>query len=149
MNFKHGQKYPRPDLSEMNKLQRDWKFKISTARTLNGFFRQYGWTKDSFFATMISVAPLEYSMQVDVPHSEYGPVSYFMPLAMREWLKEKGLRYIYCGGGSWGDGYTNGITNATSSYVISNIEKEDSTAFQIIFPKCVVHLNESHDFSMI
>lgn len=85
-----------------------------------------------------------YSMQISVPHSEYGPCSYFMPKLMDDWLKKYSLQGSYCGSNSWGDGYTNGVTNKESSYIVHNVELEDSIAFQIMFPKCRLHVSKEY-----
>lgn len=147
--MKHGQKYPRPSLSEMNKLQLNWKYQPSTARTLNGFFRQYGWTTDSFYAAMNDAAPIVYSFQVDVPHSEYGECDWFMPKVLQDWLMDRGLQGHYGSGSSWGNGYTNGVTNRESMYSVKHAQETDALAFQIQFPKCKVHEFKSHDWSKV
>lgn len=148
--MKSGQQYPSPSLSEMNKLQQSWKFHPSTARTLNGFFRQYGWTRDSFYTAMDAAAAVVYSFQVNVPHSVYGKCDYFIPEILRKWIVEHDINYYsYCGGSSGGDGYTNGVTNRESVYSIRNTQETDALAFQIQFPKCKVHEFKSYDYSKI
>lgn len=87
------------------------------------------------------------TMQVSVPHSEYGPCTYFMPKQLDDWLKQYNLQGSYCGGSSWGNGYTNGITNKESTYMVYNINPGDAIAFQIMFPKCRIHVSELHEYS--
>lgn len=80
-------------------------------------------------------------MQIDVPHCEYGKCEYNLPEIIREWLFSLGLTYQYCSTGSWGSGYyDDGRSNAESHYLIGNIQREDSMAFQLRFPECKVHL---------
>jgi hypothetical protein len=81
-------------------------------------------------------------MQINVPHSEYGECSYFMPVDMQKWLVERNLMGHYCGSVSSGDGYTSGVTNRESSYTVKGIKKEDGLVFKIMFPKCKVHIFE-------
>jgi hypothetical protein len=80
------------------------------------------------------------SMQVTVPHSEYGACQYFMPTILREWIVAHGLDNRYVGGGSWGDGYTNGVTNCESVYLVEDINETDAIAFKLQFPKCRVFM---------
>jgi hypothetical protein len=89
----------------------------------------------------------KYSIQINVPHSEYGACDYFMPKVLADWLKEYGLKYSYAGGGSWGDGYTNGITNKESTYIVRNAKEEDGLAFKINFPKCHVFISEQYEYA--
>jgi len=86
-----------------------------------------------------------YSMQIDVPHSVYGLCDYFLPKKIEDWLTKHGLNYSHSGVSSWGDGYTNGISNNESHYVIRYMEKEDGSAFQIMFPDCKVHIFEYYE----
>lgn len=89
-----------------------------------------------------------FSMQLDVPHSKYGNGDYFIYEPMCEWLRNHDIRsWSYCGGGSWGNGYTNGITNQESVYMVYNIREDDATAFQIQFPHCKVHLSKQYDYA--
>jgi hypothetical protein len=86
-----------------------------------------------------------HTMQVSVPHSEYAPCEYFMPKELADWLDQYGLRGSYCGGSSWGNGYTDaGVTNRESTYMVHNIKPEDAIAFQIMFPKCRLHVTGPH-----
>ena len=87
-------------------------------------------------------------MQVNVPHSEYGPCEYFMPKILRDWVHvQNKFPYHYSGGTSGGDGYTNGVINRESIYVVNNIQEEDATVFQILFPKCKVHLCKQYEYT--
>ena len=89
-----------------------------------------------------------FSMQVNVPHSEYGPCEYFMPGILRDWVcGEYRLIYEYCGETSSGDGFTNGITNKESRYMVKNIQEADATAFQIMFPRCKVYLCKQYEYT--
>lgn len=86
----------------------------------------------------------KFNMQIDVPHSEYGNATYIA------WLEEHGISdYAYCGAASSGNGYTNGISNRESVYMVYNIQDVDACAFQIQFPHCKVHLCEQFDFSRV
>jgi hypothetical protein len=82
------------------------------------------------------------SMQIHVPHSEYGECDYFMPYILQYWLVGIGLRGKYCGSRSGGSGYTNGISNVEYTYMVYNVQKEDATAFKIMFPECKIHISE-------
>ena len=83
---------------------------------------------------------MNHYMQIDVPHSEYGEGTYFIGDVLQRWLRERGLKWAYCGCSSWGDGYTNGVTNRESTYMIRDMEREDGLAFKIMFPKCRVYI---------
>ena len=90
----------------------------------------------------------KFNMQVNVPHLEYGNDNYFMPSILIEWLRRNGIvDYDYCGGGYTGYGYTNGVTNWESVYMVNDIQEEDATAFRIQFPKCKVYLFNQYDYS--
>jgi hypothetical protein len=87
--------------------------------------------------------PYSYSMQLRVPHSIYGPCTYFIPKPLLEWLAENNMKeWGYCGGESWGDGFTNGVNNQTSTYMVYNIQPEDATAFKIHFPNVKIYIAE-------
>lgn len=86
----------------------------------------------------MKIDPHLFSMQITVPHSEYGECQYFMPTILRDWIVAHGLDNQYCGGGSWGDGFTNGITNRTSVYMVRDVQEVDGVAFKLLFPKCDV-----------
>lgn len=92
--------------------------------------------------------PMEgvYSFQIDVPHRYYGECDYFIPEEMQTWLKTNNLHYSYCGGGSWGDGYTDGITNKESCYIVRDASEQDGLAFQIQFPFCKTHISQQYDY---
>jgi hypothetical protein len=94
----------------------------------------------------MKVNPTLFSMQVGVPHSEYGNHTYFIATPLRDWIVAHGLDNRYCGHGSWGDGTTNGITNHESVYMIDNIQEIDALAFQIMFPKCRVHVCKQYEY---
>lgn len=88
-----------------------------------------------------------FSMQVTVPQSKYGPCTYFMPDVLQDWLKSQGLRGSYCSGQSWGDGYTNGVTNKTSVYMVGGIkDRETCLLFAILFPECQLHVGNEHSY---
>ena len=91
--------------------------------------------------------PSLHAMQLTVPHSVYGECTYFAPKSVEEWLAGYNLSPQYCGGGSWGDGYTNGVTNHTSTYLVYNIQPDDATAFGIQFPTIKIHLSKQYDYS--
>lgn len=97
-----------------------------------------------------------FSVQVNVPHSECGNSTHLMPDELIDWLRStlalsdgEFVDYHYCGGGSWGDGTTNGVTNHESVYMVNNIQETDALAFQIMFPKCKVYVSKQYDFSMV
>lgn len=81
-----------------------------------------------------------FSMQIAVPHSVYGACEYFMPVVLRTWIIEHSLNYWYISGESWGNGYTDGITNQESVYVVNNIHESDALVFKIQFPKCKINV---------
>ena len=91
--------------------------------------------------------PNLHSMQLNVPHSVYGACSFFMPTKMQEWLRKYNLRADYCGGNSWGNGFTNGVSNVDSTYMVNNIHPDDATAFGIQFPKVKIHLSKQYDYT--
>ncbi len=78
------------------------------------------------------------SMQVTVPHSEYGECQFFIPPVIYNWCAEYGLEYRYVRGISQGSGYTNGVTNCESIYMVDGITETDAIAFKIQFPECKV-----------
>jgi hypothetical protein len=96
---------------------------------------------------IVKIDPNLFSMQIIVPHSEYGTCTYFMPDVLQHWLMDRDLQGHYCGGGSWGDGYTNDITNRESSYMVNNMQETDGLAFQIMFPKCKVYVCKQHEYA--
>jgi hypothetical protein len=89
------------------------------------------------------------SMQVTVPRAEYGACQYFMPSPMENWLNDKNLKTSMVGRESYGNGYTNGVTNRTTTYMIRNIEATDATAFQLMFPKCKIHLGHYDEYPFV
>ena len=91
--------------------------------------------------------PGVFTFQINVPHKDYGECDYFAPKVMDAWLREHNLDYGYAGGGSWGDGYTNGITNKESIYMVRNATQEDGLAFRIQFPFAKVHISEQYDYA--
>lgn len=99
------------------------------------------WLLNACYNTYMHKDPNSYSMSLTVPHSVYGACTYFIPESMKAWLYQHGLeRYSYCGGNLWGNGYTNGVTNADSVYMVYNIQPEDATAFGIQFPRVKIYL---------
>lgn len=89
------------------------------------------------------------SIQINVPHSVYGRCEYMMPDDLIDWIREtlnlqdgQFVDYGYVGGTITGDGYTNGITNRESVYMVRNMYKEDALAFKLTFPECFVHIAE-------
>ena len=92
--------------------------------------------------------PNLHCMQITVPHSLYGRCTYFAPKKITDWLFGNEINdYGYAGEESWGDGFTNGISNATSTYMVYNIQPEDATAFGIQFPQVRVYLGKQYDYS--
>ena len=91
--------------------------------------------------------PTLHSMQLNVPHSVYGACTYFIPTVIREWLSSYGVIAYYCGGNSWGDGFTNGVANSDSTYMVYNIQPYDATAFKIHFPFIKVHTGKQYDYT--
>jgi hypothetical protein len=89
----------------------------------------------------------KYSMQITVPHSVYDACTYFIPKEIGDWLHSYNLKYGYVGGGSWGNGFTNGVTNQTSNYMVYNIQQGDALAFRIQFPHCKVYQSEQVEYS--
>jgi hypothetical protein len=90
--------------------------------------------------------PNSYSMQLQVPHSIYGACTYFIPIPLLEWLTKNDLKeWGYCGGTSAGNGFTDGVDNRASTYMIYNIKPEDATAFGIQFPHVRIHLSKQYD----
>ena len=90
----------------------------------------------------MKIEPTLFSFQVNVPHSKHGKCDWFMPVILQDWLMDRGLQGHYCGENSWGDGYTNGVSNADSVYMVRDAEESDGLAFCIIFPECKVHICE-------
>jgi len=90
---------------------------------------------------------IKYCVQINVPHSEYGACDYFAPKVIEDWLKEHGLNYTFCGGGSWGNGFTNGVTNKESVYILRNVEDTDGLVFKINFPKCKIYISEQYEYA--
>ena len=102
----------------------------------------------------MKIDPALCSMQIDVPHSVYGSCTHFMPDELIDWIRAtlmlvegEFVDYRYCGAGSWGDGFTNGITNQESTYMVNNIHEEDATAFRIMFPRCKVHVSKQYEYA--
>jgi hypothetical protein len=94
--------------------------------------------------------PNLHSMQLTVPQSVYGECTYFAPKPISEWLYGNGCeQWGYVGSSAWGNGYTDGVSNATSNYMVYNIHPEDATAFRIQFPQVKVHLGKQYDYSKI
>ena len=91
--------------------------------------------------------PKLHCMQLNVPHSVYGACTYFIPEVIQEWLHSYNLQYNYCGGNSWGNGYTDGVMNSDSTYMVYNICPEDASAFGIQFPKVKIHLSKQYDYT--
>jgi len=89
--------------------------------------------------------PGVFSLQVDVPHRDYGACDYFIPAVMNDWLQKQGLDARWVGCQSNGDGYTNGITNKESCYLIKDAKKEDGFAFQLLFPRVRVHIHQQYE----
>lgn len=88
-----------------------------------------------------------FSMQVSVPHSVYGHCEYFMPKPLRAWIVAHGLDNTFVGGSCTGNGYTDGVTNRESTYMVYNIDKTDALSFKIMFPKCRVHISEQYEYA--
>lgn len=92
----------------------------------------------------MNINPNLFSMQIDVPHSVHGHVSYFMPNGVHTWMKENNLEYSMCGSSSSGDGLTNGISNEKTHYMVRNMQEQDGTAFALLFPECRVHVSKQY-----
>ena len=94
--------------------------------------------------------PKLHCMQLSVPHSVYGACTYFIPSPIIAWFAQYDIAdWSYCGGNSWGDGFTNGVSNADSTYLVYNIRPEDASAFGIQFPHIKIHLSKQYDYSKI
>ena len=91
--------------------------------------------------------PTLHSMQIDVPHSVYGKCTYFIPSELNSWLLARNLRYSLCHQSSSGDGFTNGVTNIKSHYMVNNIEEVDGLAFKIMFLACGVHICKQYSYA--
>lgn len=91
--------------------------------------------------------PKIFSMQLTVPHSKFGKCSFFMPEIIRAWICENlgPFDYTHCGENRSGDGYTNGVTNTESVYIIKWLLEEDGTRLKIAFPECRVHMSCQYD----
>lgn len=88
-----------------------------------------------------------FSMQVNVPHSKYGDGTYFIAPVLQEWLAERGLQGRYCSGSSCGDGYTNGVTNKESHYMVNGIkDRETCLMFAIIFSDVKIHVCQEYSY---
>lgn len=86
-----------------------------------------------------------FSIQIEVPESEYGQCEWFMANPIEEWLKQHKLTPIYAGNNSWGTGYdANGVSNKHFVYMVRNAQETDGIAFRIQFPKCKVHIGEQY-----
>jgi len=88
---------------------------------------------------------MKYCVQVNIPHAHYGQCDYFIPQCIADWLRAHGLIGNYCGGGSWGDGFTHGVTNRESVYIIRDIEDVDGLAFKINFPHCKIYISQQYE----
>ena len=85
-------------------------------------------------------------MQLTIPHAIYGDADYFGPTPIREWLYKQGhLHWGLVGKTSSGNGYTNGVTNYCSVYMVYNIQPEDATALGLLFPNIGVHLSKQYE----
>lgn len=91
--------------------------------------------------------PSLYSMQIDVPHSVYGNFGGIIHPELSGWLQARGLRFRLSHQSSSGDGMTNGATNCRSHYIVNNIEESDGLVFQIMFPKCKVHISKQYEYA--
>ena len=79
-------------------------------------------------------------MQITIPHSVYGSCEYFLPAVIEKWFSENGIcRPSYAGSNSSGNGFTAGVTNKESVYMIYDIHENDPVAFKLLFPQIKVH----------
>lgn len=85
-------------------------------------------------------------IQLGVPHSVYGSTTYFPPKVIDEWLKERNLRGDYVGGHLSGDGFTNGISNAVSNYMITDAHEHDGLALGLRFPECSLYITKKFGY---
>lgn len=97
--------------------------------------------------------PGVFSMQINVPHSVYGSCTHFMPDDLIDWIRstmnlQEGefVDYRYSGGTSGGDGFTNGVTNQETVYMVYKLKEHDGLAFKIQFPKCGVHMSQQYEY---
>lgn len=93
-----------------------------------------------------------FSMQINVPHSEYGSCKHMMPDELIDWIRnamqlQDGyfVNYRYSGGTSSGDGFTNGITNQETIYMVYGLKEQDGLAFKLQFPKCRIHMSKQYE----
>jgi len=84
------------------------------------------------------------SIQINVPHSEYGKCDWFAPRDIQDWLYKYKLTYQFGGSQSGGNDYTDGIPNTIYYYSVKNISETDALAFQLMFPKCKVIMFKKH-----
>lgn len=92
----------------------------------------------------MKLQPGVFSFQVNVPHSVYGECEWFIPAELKSWLTGRGLSANYCGGSSWGNGYTNGVSNRESNYMVRDATEQDGLAFKIMFPKCSIYICQQY-----
>ena len=89
-------------------------------------------------------------MQISIPQSIYGECTYIIPKVFVEWFAQQDIKnWGYSSSESWGDGYTNGLSNKTSTYMVYNIHPEDATLFKIFFPTVRVYTGKQYDYSKI
>lgn len=82
--------------------------------------------------------------QIELKHSRWGSISYFPPKEIDEYFAKLGKQCQFVGGGSWGDGYTNGVANSYSTYMVYDANRDDILLFKILYPDARVHVTE-HD----
>ena len=89
--------------------------------------------------------PNLYSMHLSIPDAVYGRHGFLAPRPIRDWLYANKLSdWSRCGGEQTGDGYTAGVTNRLSMYIVNNIQPEDATAFAFMFPHIKIHLSKQY-----
>lgn len=100
----------------------------------------------------MKIIPDVFSMQLDVPHSVYGRCFHIMPDELIDWIRgTMGLQdgefvnYEFVGETTHGDGFTNGISNRETVYMVYGLKEEDGSAFKLLFPKCKIHMSQQHE----
>jgi hypothetical protein len=76
-----------------------------------------------------------------------------MPDVLIDWIRTalglvfgQWVDYNMCGQECWGDGFTDGVSNRTTVYMVRNIKEEDATAFRIQFPECKLFVCEQYAY---
>ena len=96
------------------------------------------WTKSVAESSLID----KFLIQLAIPHSVYGFSTYSPPGHINQWLEANNLRGEYVGSQLNGDGYTNGVSNMMSVYIIQGAQETDGLALAIQFPECRLHVRK-------